>query len=478
MAVEMASFRLMAPFFGNSIIVWTNILGIIMIALALGYYIGGKIADKYPNPKIFFKIVITGSLLVLAIPFFGKPPLEVLSLFINHSLIGSSFAASLVLFLIPFILFGTISPYLIRLSNKLVKKTGSVAGTIFAYSTIGSIIGTFLPTLVTVPIFGVKRTIILFGAILCINAAIGLGKKTFYLLLVPFLLTGLWGSKFTSPSTRDTIAQAESPYNYLEIFKDKYENMYLIQNNAMGIQSMYSKNTVLTHGKYWDFFNIIPIISETQKQDIAIIGLAGGIIPRQFDYFFKKEYDLQIDGVEIDPQISKLAKEYFKMDYQNLNIINQDGRNFLRQTEKKYDAIIVDAYHEFYIPQHLSSDEFFKITKSKLKENGVIAMNFNAADTESEVFQRYIATIKNSYEHVGYMHIPESYNYLILGTNADDDILSQIKNIETKDPELRKIVNDIKRNMIPSKKSSEKLITDDLPLSEILIDKMYLENTP
>jgi predicted membrane-bound spermidine synthase len=176
MGIEMATSRLLTPYFGSSLYTWTSLIGAIMVCLTLGYHLGGYIADKYESEKLLYNIILGTGVYFSLVPFYAPCFIRpMLSLVTMHplSLFLVSFITTLLLLGIPFILIGMISPYIIRLSSQHIEKIGRISGKIAAFSTLGSIVGTFVPVFLAIPLYGTKKTILYFGLLLIITAAIG-----------------------------------------------------------------------------------------------------------------------------------------------------------------------------------------------------------------------------------------------------------------------------------------------------------------
>src|SRR5579885_3190987 len=177
LAVELSASRLLAPYFGTSLFVWANLIGLILLYLTIGYYVGGRMADRYPRPAVLYWLTIIASLMIGAIPFVSRPILTwSLTAFATYSVsvFYGSLVSVLLLFAIPMILLGCVSPFAIRLRIEQVGRSGHTAGLLYAISTAGSILGTFLPVLVFIPNIGTYRTFLVFAASLMIVSVIGL----------------------------------------------------------------------------------------------------------------------------------------------------------------------------------------------------------------------------------------------------------------------------------------------------------------
>src|SRR5437763_7587086 len=281
LAVELSASRLLAPYFGTSLFVWANLIGLILLYLTVGYYLGGRLADRYPYPATLYLLTICASVLIGLIPFISRPILLwSLTSFATYSV--SVFYGSLVsvilLFALPMILLGCVSPFAIRLSVEQVVHSGRTAGQLYAISTAGSILGTFLPVLWLIPTIGTYRTFIVFALSLLFVSIIGLvalrpwtGRPSLprrpnksllsILLLIPMGLA-LIGPQGAIKPPSDTggggvlVTERESPYNYIQVVRAGDE-MQLVLNEGLGVHSIYNPNRVLTNGP-WDYFLIAP----------------------------------------------------------------------------------------------------------------------------------------------------------------------------------------------------------------------------
>ncbi|MBU0731898.1 fused MFS/spermidine synthase, partial [Patescibacteria group bacterium] len=291
MFLEMAAARMMAPYFGSSIFVWGNIIGIVLIALSAGYYFGGRIADKYPQKKTLMFFVICAGIYTSFIPIVFK--------FINDSLnfthyfgsdflllvILGSFLSSLLFFAVPIFILGFVSPYAIRLTASDVINAGKVAGSLYAFSTLGSIVGTFGAAFVIVPFWGSRETVYLASFLLLVISAIGLIKKPYLLILalLPVALYFLQAGAAIKDS-EEIIYEDDSMYQYIQV-KERDGIKVLSVNEGMGTQSIYDSENILTN-KYYDYLSISPYISNKVVKNGLIIGLAGGTLSRQINHFF------------------------------------------------------------------------------------------------------------------------------------------------------------------------------------------------
>ena len=425
LAAELAASRLIGNVFGTSNLVWASIIGLILIYLTLGYFLGGRWADRNPVPGAMYRVLAWGAFTLGLVPYFAGPVLRsAASAFegLQVGILAGSFAAVLVLFIVPITLLGTISPFAIRLSVDDPRSAGVTSGTIYAVSTLGSFLGTFLPTLVTIPAIGTKNTFLIFSLSLLFVALAGLGKyasrrQMLIHLWMPIVLalTALGSASQVLKSSQGQVFETESAYNYIQV---QVANGFTLLrlNEGQGIHSMYNPDT-LHYGGPWELFLVGPYFNAgEQPQDVkrmAIVGLAAGTTARQASAVYS---GLPIDGFEIDPEIVKVGREYFGMNLPNLNVHVEDGRLGLEQSTYLYDIIAVDAYRPPYIPPHMTTREFFQICASHLSENGVLTINSASVPGDRRLIDGLATTMASVFPSVHVMDIPGTLNTMIYAT--------------------------------------------------------------
>jgi spermidine synthase len=343
----------------------------------------------------------------------------------------------LLLFIIPVTLLGMISPFAIRLAIDDPAHAGTVAGRIYAISTLGSFVGTFLPDLVLIPLVGTRGTFLIFSFILMGVALLGLWlssgvRKMLTLVWMPLVLAVAAYLSLNSPlkDTAGQIFERESTYNYIQVVeRDGYR--YLRLNEGQGIHSVYHP-TQVAFGGTWDqflaapFFNA-PAVSPSDVQSMAIVGLAAGTTARQATEAFGP---IAIDGYEIDPEIIKVGREYFDMNEPNLTAIAEDGRWGLARSNKRYDLIGIDAYRPPYIPWHLTTREFFQEVYDHLAENGSLAINVGRAPSDRRLIDALVSTIQTVFPSVYVMDVPNSFNSIIYATVQPTSIDYLVENYQ------------------------------------------------
>jgi spermidine synthase len=391
LATEIAASRLLAPYFGSSTIVWANIIGLILVYLSLGYWLGGKLADRRPDPRVLGGIVAVAAVFVALTPFVARPVLDLglnaLDAVDVGAVVGSFFGA-LLLFAVPVTLLGMVSPFAIRLALVDIERAGAVAGRLYALSTVGSIVGTFLSAIVLIPLIGTQRTMIGSAALLALAAALLLGNRWQLLTLGLALLVLI--PPGTIKQSEGLIYETESTYQYIQVVERTDGSRALKLNEGVAVHSVWRPDTVLTGG-VWDTFLMIPPLVDHAPRRMLIIGNAGGTIARAYGALYP---EIAIDGVEIDPKVTETGRKYLGLgDNLRLRTFAADGRPFLELTDARYDIVVVDAYHQPYIPFYLATEEFFSLVRDHLEPGGVMALNVAAVPGDDRLSEAIGTTV-------------------------------------------------------------------------------------
>ena len=440
LAVELTASRLLGSVFGTSNLVWASIIGLILIYLAAGYFIGGRWADRSPRFGTFYKIILWGAFTSGLAALAARPVLRAAADAFDQlqiAVLAGSFVSVLILFVAPITLLGTVSPFAIRLALTDKQHAGRVSGRIYAISTLGSFIGTFLPVLVFIPLVGSTSTFFIFSFFLMAVALVGLGRAEgwraaagqLWAPLVLAVLAALWaGGEFKASAGQ--IYETESAYNYIQVVEVR-GTRYLRLNEGQGIHSVYNPDQLDFHGT-WEqflaapFFNSPPYaISDIER--IAIIGLAAGTSARQASIVFG---EIPMDGFEIDPKIIEVGRQYFGMDQPSLNAIAQDGRWGLEHSDELYSLIEIDAYRPPYIPPHLTTVEFFEICRQHLTDDGVLAMNVGRTPEDRRLIDALVATLQEVFPSVHVMDVPNTFNSIVYATRQPTSFANLLANYE------------------------------------------------
>jgi spermidine synthase len=514
LAVELSASRLLAPYFGTSLFIWANLIGLILVYLTIGYYVGGRIADRFPRASVLYSMTTVAAFLISLIPFISRPIMHwSQSSFATYSIgvFYGSLVSVILLFALPMILLGCVSPFAIRLSIDQLGRSGRTAGQLYAISTAGSIVGTFLPVLWLVPSIGTYRTFFTFAVCLLLVSVIGLvasasgarpgpdntrlngsqppqpRKKRFnknilaILLLIPmalsvFSIRGPIKPAFGSNGGGILIAERESAYNYIQVVQVGDETQ-LILNEGVGIHSIYNPNQVLT-GSEWDYSMIAPFFNNSpvtpdQVHRAAIIGLGAGTTARELAAAYGP---IPIDGVEIDGTIVDLARQYFHMNEPNLHVIIQDGRYWLDTTSQKYDIITIDAYQQPYIPFQLATQEFFQEIRDHLTPTGTVVLNAGRTGSDYRLVDALAQTLHSVFPNVYLIDTERFTNTIIIGTNEHTSLDNFNKNYTTTyNPLLTQVaVNSMNFGNIREEHGRTVFFTDDRAPVEQLIDEIIL----
>lgn len=476
MAVELGASRLLAPYFSSSQIVWTIIIGTIMIAMALGNVYGGRSADKTPNPDKLYERICIAAIWIAAIPVVGKFLIlgisAVLIFSINQNyLIWAAFAACMVIFVFPLFLLGTVTPSLVKYSTDSLEDNGKIVGTLGAANTIGSILGTFLPTFVTIPSVGTSITFLIFAGILLVLAMIYFisshsGMKKVAVSTILFLICCIFGHNNSFAFWENDLAyEGESVYNYLQV-QESEEDIILSTNVLFGVQSILKKEEGLT-GMYYDYAMFAPLMAnvvEKETMDILVLGMGTGTFAKQCSKYFD---NVIVNGVEIDEKITKLAYQYFELP-QDMEVTAYDGRAYLQSDERKYDVIMVDAYQDITIPFQMSSIEFFTLVKEHLKQDGIMAVNMNMRGKEEGNINQYLSdTVANVFEYVYTVDVDRSTNRELFACSSASAIETAEHNIDLLSEQMAVLMTEVKERLSLYQKGNY-LLTDDKAPVELL----------
>ena len=377
LGAEISAARLLAPYFGASTIIWANTIATVLVALSIGYAVGGRIADRRGDLAGLCGIVLIASVLLALVPFVADPFLRLSVKALGALSVGGflgSLVAVLVLVAVPVALFGTVAPYANRIALGRVADTGTVTGRLYAISTAGSLVGTFASALLLIPLVGTHRTFLVFALMLALVAAPGVGSRRF--LLVPVAVAALLAVSppaigASVPGAR-VIFETETPYQYARVLQFPSGERWLQLNEGVAIHSIYRPWSYLTGG-YWDDFLVLPFANGRGVPGrIAILGDAAGTVARAYGHYFPRT---RVDAVELDGELTTIGRRYFDLRGPRLHLYTADARPWLAASDARYDAIFVDAYRQPYIPFYLVTREFFASVRAHLDPGGVVIVN-------------------------------------------------------------------------------------------------------
>jgi spermidine synthase len=476
MVLELLGSRILAPYVGTSIIVWTSLIGIIMGSLSLGYFYGGKLADKKPSYKSFSLIVFFAGIAVFSIAFLKTPVLFIIEKFISDLKLATVLGTT-VLFAPASTILGAIHPYAVKLEMKKPQQLGSTVGKLSAISTIGSIAGTFLAGFVLIAYFENTTILFLLAATLnllsiYIDTKNSRSVKLTLLLIILAFLTKIFPTFFNDQS----LASVDSQYNHIEVIEKPFRKHKNVRH--MIINGTYSSAIDLdTLEIVYPYIQYYGVLSEHFKPHISqalMIGGAGFVFPSDF---LKKNPSAQIDVVEIDPKVTELAEKYFFLDKNNprISIYHEDGRIFLNKNSKKYDAIFIDAHNIYSIPYHLATKEAVFAVYNTLTEDGIVITNV-VSPTDSQFLRAEYATYKEIFPQVYLFPTLEEeksetlQNIMLVAFKQDI-----IPNFESEDQETQEYLNHLWRKEI---NGNIPILTDEFaPVDHYMIQLLNKQKT-
>lgn len=403
LGTEIAAARLLAPYFGASTIIWANTIATILVALSIGYAIGGRVADRRADLRGLCAIVLVAAVLLAIVPFVADPFLR-LSVSALGSLSVGGFLGSLVgvlvLVAVPVMLLGAVAPYASRLSVHRVADTGRTIGNLYAISTVGSLLGTFLAALLLIPTIGTHRTFIVFALSLAVVAAPGVGSWRF--LVVPVAVAASLaippGAIGAGLAGGRVIYSSETEYQYARVEQFPDGTRWLQLNEGEAIHSLYRPGSWLTGG-YWDDFLVLPFAAgvPSPPRRIAILGDAAGTVARAYGHFYPAT---RVDAVELDSELTTIGKRLFDLHGPRLHLYTADARPWLQASHARYDSIFLDAYRQPYIPFYLVTREFFASVRAHLNRGGTFIVNVGHLPNSSALERVVTATLRSQFRYV------------------------------------------------------------------------------
>jgi spermidine synthase len=470
LATEIGAARLLAPYFGNSTIVWANVIGLVLASLALGYWLGGRVADRRPNPRVLGGLVLVAGLAVAAIPFISRPFLDRAVEGIDELSVGAavgSFFGVLLLFAPPVILLGMVAPFAIRLAVSDVASAGSVAGRLYAVSTVGSLVGTFASALLTIPLIGSQRTLLGSACLIVLSGALLLGPR--WLLAAAGVAALVAIPPGAVKPKAGLLYEDESRYQFIQVVeRDDARRLYL--DEGIAVHSIWRPNTVLTGG-VWDMFLTVPPLLGRPVESVAILGNAGGTTARAFGVFYPQA---RIDGVEIDPDVTKAGRRYLGLDDNpRLDVHTADARPFLRSSDERYDLIFVDAYRPPYVPFYLATQEFFELVRERLSPGGIIALNVAMVPGDERLVEGVGGTLATEFPAVAAWPALR-FNQLVLGFTEPPSRVELERRLSAAPARLQPLTRLLSEEVEPIEPADDPW-TDDRSPVEWITDRMIVE---
>ena len=444
MILELVAARVLSPYVGSSNLIWTTIIGVMLTSMSLGYWIGGKFADKKPEIGILSNFILLGAIFTSLIPIMETILVENL-IKISGNLVVIAFIAATVIFGIPSFVLAIVSPYAVKLKDKQLEEVGKISGKTSSLSTIGSIVGTFLAGFCLIPTFGV-RTIVLGVTITLTIISIALypNKNKKYIAFITVLTICLivfcaLGKVLFEKQHPEIIKDVDSEYSRIWILQAKNENStFKTLQVDTGRESYINEKTGEMGAGYLYFYDLMEYFNRNSNSTLMI----GGAAYTYPMHYLKKYPEKTIDVVEIDEKMTQLAKEEFGLDTQNKNlkIYHQDGRSFLNTTQNKYDCILIDAFKGLNAPFELTTAQAMIKAKNCLNENGIVITNIISSleGKEAEFLEYEYATYKKIFDDVKIFQVQPlkkdiTQNLILVGikgkTNLDKTKQEQYKQL-------------------------------------------------
>jgi spermidine synthase len=415
LGAEIAAVRLLAPYFGASTVVWANTIGVVLVALSVGYRLGGRLADRRPHLRGLCLLALVAAGLLALVPFAADPLLDVAVGALDDVSAGAfvgSLLAVLVLVAVPVLLLGAVSPYALRLAVSKVEEAGTVAGRLYAVSTAGSLAGTLLSALLLIPLIGTRRTFLVFALAIALVAVSGLRPVRRWALApagIVALIALPVGTLKAATDRGEVIYEAETEYQYARVIERDDGRRVLELNEGVAMHSLCAAEcdpgragplvpeSVLT-GDYWDGHLVLGFLAdERTPRRVAILGNAAGTVSRAYEEFFP---DTRVDGVEIDSELSEIGRRFFDMNNPRLHLYHEDARPFIRRSDATYDQISLDTYRQPYIPFYLTTREFFEEVRDRLAPRGALIINVGHPEGEDKLEKVLTATLEDVFPHV------------------------------------------------------------------------------
>jgi len=452
MIFELVGTRVLAPYLGTSTFVWTSLIGIILGSLSIGYWIGGRVADRKVEREIFAGIIFLAAAIIGTTTFVKDVLLDIIVMKITDVRWGSTLA-SILLFAPASILLGMVSPYAVKIKSKRVEELGANVGDLFAFSTVGSIIGTFLAGFYLIPRFGTNNILVMIALTLALTAVIALPKRALLeqSLMLFLIITLIWGGNHFAKKYRFNtfLADLDTEYSRVQISDDLHKESIFDKGVPVRVMRIgktinsgifLDNDNLLLH--YSRFFRLVGHFRPDVRHSL-MIGGGAFVYPRDFLSQFPHA---TMDVAEIDPKLTDIARQYFRYrDSPNLRIINEDGRTFLNRSRGHYDAIFCDAFSSVYsIPYQLTTKEAITHMHRVLNDGGVAFVNIiSAIDGDNGRFLRAeYATFRSVFPQVYLFPVHDPVD----GKSFQNIMLVAIKgdrapDMTSKDAELNKYLS-------------------------------------
>jgi spermidine synthase len=472
LGAEIAAARLLAPWFGASTIVWANTIATVLVALSIGYWVGGRLADRDPTLEGLSRLVLCAGELLALVPFVAGPFLRISVQALDRveagAFVGSLFGV-LVLVAVPVLLLGAVAPYAVRLSVRTVEEAGRVAGRLYAISTLGSLAGTFLSALVLIPLVGTRRTFLAFALALAAAAVPALRRRFVLAPVGVALLLAIPAGTVKATGDARVIWERETEYQYARVTELPNGERRLELNEGQAVHSVYTPGEWLTDD-YWDEMLVLPLAAGGRPRSVAILGNAAGTTARAYGHYFPRA---RVDGVEIDGALTDVGRRLFDLHGPNLHLHTADARPFLRRATRRWDVIVVDAYRQPYIPFYLATKEFFGEVRDHLTPGGTVLINVGHPRGSDRLEKVLSATMGTVFGTV-LRDAVEPTNTVLVGTEAPASSGALREASRALPPDLAAVAAAAASRLAPALRGGA-VYTDDRAPVEWLIDESIVK---
>jgi predicted membrane-bound spermidine synthase len=476
LALEIVGTRVLGPYFGATIYLWSALITVTLLALSIGYMVGGRVADRHPTLSLLSWLIFSSGILVLLIPWIRHPVILLTS---ELGLRAAVLASAMLLFFIPLTLLGMVSPLLIKIKAKHLSELGAAVGGLYAVSTLGSVVTALLTGYVLIPYIGVNLLMLVIGLLLILAAAPGLvsersakSKTTISVLLIFFVIAAV----VVTP-----VEAAAPDKGLLEVRQSAYSELRVIEKSQGDARIRYLLMDGAAHSVVdptsWNSYTYYNFMMDMlrgfhEPGDLLLIGLGGGSYAKS-----STRNGWKVDALEIDPAVIDLAKEYFGLQPEDAQVFCVDGRRYLVDTEKQYDVIAMDAFGSSLIPFHLMTVEFFELVKRRLKPNGIFLINVVVLVKDDPLVGPLTATLKSQFRHVWGvpMFHQASRTTNIVFFVSDTEYRSPVDEIVATryDGVILKSSTVFDQRIVPHSDPSQ-ILTDDRSTADIVSEKINL----
>jgi spermidine synthase len=462
LGLEIVGSRVLAPYFGSSIFVWGSLISTFLAGLAVGYYLGGFLADRRPHLLAMAVLILIAGVLVVILP--------VVHPAVNRTIASVDFGprlnplvATVCLFFLPSVCMGTVSPYAIKLAASSLATIGNTAGLMYAISTAGSIVGALLTAFYLIQMIGVRSilyslgsTLVALALLLIIIYRASRGRLSKGAMAVG--IVSIFCASLPALAALDILYERDSLYHHIIVTDDDGMRTLRFDRLRQSAMDLNDPDRMVFH--YTQYLHLAMAFHDN-PQRVLFIGLGGGSAPRRFH----RDYpSLLIDVAELDPEVVSVAKRYFMFqESDRMQVQAVDGRIFMQKTPHRYDAIFLDAYYADAIPFHLATREFLQEIKAKLTPTGIVVSNIigSVRGADSKLFRSILKTLQTEFPQTYVFPVDEVSNIIVIATQGKERLSKQ----EVMRRSRR--LEDERKVQFPLERFAHTYVLDRIPLDDV-----------